>query len=93
MGFLGYPQASARPGFACAAGQADAYGIGRLSACCLLVVTLTVRNQFDVTTRSGSRYVRVGCEFANMSAAKLTVVQRYITRVERERKARLNGFA
>jgi len=59
----------------------------------LLVVTLTVRNQFDVTTRSGSRYVRVGCEFANMSAAKLTVVQRYITRVERERKARLNGFA
>jgi flagellar brake protein len=59
----------------------------------LLLVTLCVRNQFDVSTRSGSRYVRLGCEFVNLSAQRLTVVQRYITRVERERKARLNGLA
>ena len=59
----------------------------------LLLVTLSVRNQFDVTTRSGSRYARVGCEFVNLSAQRLAVVQRYITRVERERKARLNGLA
>lgn len=59
----------------------------------LLLVTLSVRNQFDVTTRGGLRYVRVGCEFVNLSAQRLTVVQRYITRVERERKARLNGLA
>jgi len=59
----------------------------------LLLVTLSVRNQFDVSTRSGSRYVRLGCEFVNLSAQRLTVVQRYITRVERERKARLNGLA
>jgi c-di-GMP-binding flagellar brake protein YcgR len=59
----------------------------------LLVVTLCVRNLFDVTTRGGSHFVRVGCEFVNLPAPRLTMVQRYITRVERERKARLNGMA
>ena len=59
----------------------------------LLVTLLCVRNLFDVTTRSGSRYVRVGCEFVNLPAPRLTLVQRYITRIERERKARLNGLA
>ncbi len=58
----------------------------------LLVATLCVRNMFDVTTRSGSRYVRVGCEFVDLPAARGTVLQRYITRVERERKARLSGL-
>ena len=59
----------------------------------LLVVTLCVRNLFDVTTRSGAHYVRMGCEFVNLSGARLNMVQRYITRVERERKARLSGLA
>ena len=58
----------------------------------LLVATLCVRNMFDVTTRGGSRYVRVGCEFLDLPAARGTVVQRYITRIERERKARLSGL-
>lgn len=58
----------------------------------LLVASFCVRNMFDVTTRSGSRYVRVGCEFINTPSARLSMVQRYITRVERERKARLNGL-
>ena len=59
----------------------------------LVLVTICVRNQFDVTTRNGSRYIRVGCEFVGLSAQRLNLVQRYITRVERERKARLNGLA
>ena len=59
----------------------------------LLVVRLSVRNLFDVTTRSGSRHIRAGCEFVDLPAPRLTMVQRYITRVERERKARLNGLA
>ena len=58
----------------------------------LLVATLGVRNMFDVSTRSGTRYVRVGCEFIDLPAPRLTVVQRYITRIERERKARLSGL-
>lgn len=58
----------------------------------LLVATLSVRNRFDVVTRSGGRYVRMGCEFVALPGARLTVVQRYITRIERERKARLSGL-
>lgn len=58
----------------------------------LLVTTLCVRNLFDVTTRSGTRYVRVGCEYVGLTSARLAMVQRYITRVERERKARLSGL-
>ena len=58
----------------------------------LLVATLCVRNLFDVSTRSGSRYVRVGCEFLDLPATRGSVVQRYITRIERERKARLSGL-
>ncbi|MDR0379862.1 MAG: flagellar brake protein [Candidatus Accumulibacter sp.] len=58
-----------------------------------LVVNLCVRNMFDVTNRGGSRYVRVGCEFVNLSAAGLSSVQRYIIHVERERKARFSGLS
>ena len=59
----------------------------------LLVATLCARNMFDVTTRNGARYVRVGCEYVDVPPARLTMVQRYITRIERERKARLSGMA
>jgi hypothetical protein len=58
----------------------------------LLVANLCVRNKFDVTTRSGSRYIRVGCEFVSLPGARMSMVQRYITRVERERKARISGM-
>ena len=57
----------------------------------LVAATLGVRNQFDVTTRTGARYVRVGCEYIDLPAARLAAIYRYITRVERERKARLDG--
>ena len=58
----------------------------------LLVANFVVRNKFDVTTRSGGQFVRVGCEFADIPPSRLNMVQRYITRVERERKARLSGL-
>lgn len=59
----------------------------------LLVTTLRVRNAFDVTNKNGSRYVRVGCEFVDLQGPRLTMIQRYITHVERERKARMSGMA
>jgi len=59
----------------------------------LLVANLCVRNKYEVTTRTGSRYVRIGCEFIALPGARMSMVQRYITRVERERKARLSGMA
>ena len=58
----------------------------------VLVTDLSVRNLFDVSTRSGLRYVRVGCEYIGLPSPRLSMVQRYITRVERERKARLSGM-
>ena len=59
----------------------------------LLVTTLRVRNAFDVTAKNGSHYVRVGCEFVDLQGPRLTMIQRYITRIERERKARMSGMA
>ena len=53
---------------------------------------LEVRNAFQVTTRSGTQYTRVGCEFVNLPGLHLTMIQRYITRLERERKARMSGL-
>ncbi len=59
----------------------------------LLVASVCVRNMFDVATRTGTRFVRLGCEFVAVPPARLSMVQRYITRIERERKARLSGLA
>lgn len=59
----------------------------------LLVTTLRVRNAFDVTAKNGSHYVRVGCEFVDLQGSRLSMIQRYITRIERERKARMSGLA
>ncbi len=54
--------------------------------------TLVVRNQFEITLRSGGRVKRAGCEFVNLPGQMLTLVQRYIIKVERERKARESGM-
>lgn len=58
----------------------------------MLVCNLIVRNAFDVTTKTGNHHLRVGCEFQNLPGTRLTMIQRYITRVERERKARMSGM-
>jgi len=59
----------------------------------LLIAKLAVRNMFEVSARNGSRHVRIGCEYLDLPPPRLTMVQRYITRVERERKARASGLA
>jgi c-di-GMP-binding flagellar brake protein YcgR len=59
----------------------------------LLVCTLCVRNMFDVTTRSGSQHVRVGCEFVALPASHVSAVQRYIIHAERERKVHIRGMS
>lgn len=53
---------------------------------------LVVRSLFRVTMRNGTQNLRAGCEFINLPGNRLTMIQRYITRIERERKARLSGF-
>ena len=59
----------------------------------MLVATLAIKNRFEVTLRNGSHVTRSGCQFANLPGPMLTLVQRYIIKVERERKARESGLA
>ena len=55
--------------------------------------TLRVRSIFEVTLRSGARLQRAGCEFVNLPGPMMTLIQRYIIKVERERKARESGMS
>lgn len=56
-----------------------------------VTTTLEVRNVFDVTLRSGARVRRAGCQFLNLSGPMATIIQRYIIKIQRERKAREMG--
>jgi len=58
----------------------------------LLVATLGVCTLIETTTRTGSPFVHVGCEYIGLPTQRMIMVQRYITRVERERKARETGM-
>lgn len=57
----------------------------------IITTSLCVRNSFNVTTKSGQTYLRIGCEYVDLPGTRLTLIQRYITRIERERKARAEG--
>lgn len=57
-----------------------------------IVFDMIVRNAFFQSNKTGNSYLRTGCEFDNLSGAKLAAIQRYITRIERERKARESGM-
>jgi len=58
----------------------------------VIQVDLIVRNAFHITMRNGSQHLRVGCEYVDLPGSRLSMVQRYITRIERERKARASGL-
>lgn len=58
-----------------------------------IVATLEIRSLFDVTLRSGTQVTRAGCQFVDLPGPMLTQVQRYIIKVERERKAREAGMS
>jgi len=58
----------------------------------VITVTLRVRSIFEFTLRNGSRVKRSGCEFVDLPGHMLTLIQRYILRIERERKAREPGM-
>jgi c-di-GMP-binding flagellar brake protein YcgR len=53
-----------------------------------VTTTLRVRNIFRITNRSGTDMLRAGCQFEDLPAPMANAIQRYILRVERERKAR-----
>lgn len=51
-------------------------------------LSLNVRTTFDVTLRNGRITHRAGCQFIDLPASVETEIQRYINRVERERRSR-----
>ena len=52
-----------------------------------IVATMEIRNVFEVTLRNGLKSKRAGCQFINLSANMQSMIQRYIIKVERERRA------
>jgi c-di-GMP-binding flagellar brake protein YcgR len=54
--------------------------------------TIKVCSVFEITLKSGARVKRAGCEFVKLPGPMATLVQRYIIKVERERKARESGL-
>ena len=58
-----------------------------------VTTTLQVRNSQDVELLNHKTSRRIGCEFIDISRGSMAGVQRYITKLERERNARLSGLA
>lgn len=57
-------------------------GLGEVST------DIVVKSVFEVTFRNGAKHKRAGCEFIGMRERDRTLIQRYISRLERERKDR-----
>ena len=57
-----------------------------------VTTSLQVRNALDVTMLNNKMSRRIGCMFVDISRGNMAAVQRYITRLERERNARLAGL-
>lgn len=55
----------------------------------VVIANLRVRKVIELSTQSGLHSLRIGCEFVNLRGTYLAMIQRYITRIERERKAHL----
>jgi c-di-GMP-binding flagellar brake protein YcgR len=49
-----------------------------------------VRNSFPVTLRSGAVIKRTGCAFLDLPSSQQAMIQRYIIRLERDRRAKLS---
>lgn len=60
----------------------DLHGTG------LFAVSLAVCSTFDVVLKNGKLTHRVGCRFIDLPASVETEIQRYINKVERERRSR-----
>lgn len=55
--------------------------------------SLEIRNSLDLTLLNHKTTRRLGCQFVDISRGALAAVQRYITKLERERNAKLAGLA
>jgi len=56
-----------------------------------VTTSLQIRNSIEMTLLNNKTTRRLGCQFVDISRANMAAVQRYITKLERERNARLAG--
>jgi c-di-GMP-binding flagellar brake protein YcgR len=54
---------------------------------------LQIRNSLDLTLLNNKSNRRLGCQFVELPRSALNTVQRYITKLERERNARIAGLS
>ena len=59
----------------------------------MVTTGLRVRNSMEMTLLNNKTNRRLGCEFIDISRGNLALVQRYITKLERERNARIAGLS
>ena len=52
---------------------------------------ILVKSSYEVTLKNGARHKRAGCEFVDMPERERAKIQRYINKMERERKDRAGG--
>ena len=57
-----------------------------------VTTSLQVRNALDLTMLNNKTSRRIGCMFVDISRGNMAAVQRYITRLERDRNAKLAGL-
>jgi c-di-GMP-binding flagellar brake protein YcgR len=56
-----------------------------------VIATLCVMNCCDISLYNGRTARRIGCAFVNPNAAMLALVQRYVSKLERDQNARLHA--
>jgi c-di-GMP-binding flagellar brake protein YcgR len=56
-----------------------------------IIATLCVMNCCDITLYNGRTARRIGCAFVNPNAAMLALVQRYVSKLERDQNARIHA--
>ena len=54
---------------------------------------IQVKNVFDITLKNGSHVRRAGCQFTHLDGSANKLIQRYIMRIERDRRAREAGLS
>ena len=55
-----------------------------------ITAKLAVRSSFQITLKNGNVTRRTGCAFVELNPTQQAMIQRYIIRLERERRARLS---
>lgn len=57
-----------------------------------ITVNLQIRNSQEITAPNGNKFRRIGCQFVSMSNRSLMMLQRYITKLERDQNAKASGM-